>query len=72
MEIPSSCRFGEHAVEPLIRALSDSNDNGRIGAADALGKIGDSRAVEPLTTALNFPSVNIRNTVAESLSKIRK
>ena len=40
-------------VEGLISALKDKDPNVRGDAAEALGKIGDSRAVEPLIEVLN-------------------
>lgn len=40
------------AVEPLVEALNDSNEQIQILAASALGSIGDKRAVEPLIQAL--------------------
>ena len=52
------------AVEPLVEALNDSDEQIQILAASALGSIGDRRAVEPLIQALtigfggsNFDSV---------------
>ena len=38
----------ERAIEPLIGALEDQNDDVRCQAARALGEIGDPRAKEPL------------------------
>ncbi len=43
---------GKPAVESLIQALNDSDSYIRMGAARALGKIGDLRAVEPLVPLL--------------------
>lgn len=40
-------------VDGLIASLTDTNMDTRREAAEALGKIGDSRAVEPLIAALN-------------------
>lgn len=48
---------GVRAVDPLIQALKDEDDDVREAAADALGDIGDGRAVEPLTQALNDKDV---------------
>ena len=45
----------DRAVEPLIAALQDENEDlaVRETAAKALGNIGDTRAVEPLIAQLN-------------------
>ena len=40
------------AVEPLIRALDDIDDDVRLAAVIALGNIGDPRAIEPLIIKL--------------------
>lgn len=40
--------IGRPAVDPLIAALKDDNPSVQLAAAQALGKIGDSRAVGPL------------------------
>lgn len=45
--------IGEPAVEPLIKALKDVNNEIRVGAASSLGWIGDARAIEPLIEVLN-------------------
>jgi HEAT repeat protein len=56
------------AVEPLISALSDSDNHVRLAAAEALGKIGDVRAIEPLVAVLNDGFV--RDNAEESLKKL--
>ncbi|HYC20073.1 MAG TPA: HEAT repeat domain-containing protein, partial [Candidatus Bathyarchaeia archaeon] len=58
------------AVEPLVKALNDSDWLVRRKAAEALGTIGDGRAVEPLVKALNDADSDVRKSVAEALSKI--
>ena len=40
------------AVEPLVQALNDGNEQIQVMAASALGSIGDKRAVQPLVQAL--------------------
>ena len=45
-------KIGVDAVEPLIAALIDDNPDFRNHAAQALGKIRDTRAVEPLIALL--------------------
>ncbi|MEI6421975.1 MAG: HEAT repeat domain-containing protein [Lentisphaerota bacterium] len=44
--------YGDAAVVPLIKALKDNDKEIRIGAAEALGPLGDLRAVEPLSECL--------------------
>jgi HEAT repeat protein len=44
--------LGALAVEPLIAALQDRDEDMRKKVADALGKLGDARAVAPLIAAL--------------------
>jgi HEAT repeat protein len=56
-----------HAVEPLIAALKDSEEDVRENAAYALGKIG---AVEPLIAALKDSDEDVRETVAKILGEI--
>jgi hypothetical protein len=43
----------DKAVNPLIRALQDSDDGVRIAAAEALSKIGDARALVPLAELMS-------------------
>jgi HEAT repeat protein len=50
-------KFGEAAVEPLIAVLKDNDWWVQRDAAEALGKIGDTRAVDPLIANEN----NIEN-----------
>jgi HEAT repeat protein len=62
--------IGEPAVEPLKRALSDTDGIVRENAAKALGEIGDSRAVEPLIRALNDADWPVRDGAAEALDSV--
>jgi len=57
------------AVEPLVTALQNENEDVRYTAAEALGKIGDVRAVKPLTAALQDGEG--RRAAAEAIGKIR-
>jgi HEAT repeat protein len=58
-------------MEPLIVALKNSHySNVRVGAAEALSKIGDERAVEPLVAALKDEDGGVRKAVAEALGQI--
>ena len=65
-----------HAVELLIKALDDKEDNDAVlrgfrrGAAEALGNIGDARAVEPLIKALGEDKSEVRWPAAGALGKI--
>lgn len=59
------------SVEPLIKALSDTNFEVRCRAALALGNIGDVRAVEPLIEKLHSSHDGTRSAAAEALGKIR-
>jgi HEAT repeat protein len=63
--------IGDRAVEPMIAALNDENENVRIFAADVLGEIKDSRAVEPLITALRDENVEVREKTVSALGKIK-
>ena len=59
------------AVEPLIKALQDSEEYVRRGAVEALGKIGDTRAVEPLITVLrSWAYENVRQIAAYWLKEL--
>ncbi len=58
------------AVEPLIKALSDSNENVRENAADTLGEIGDARAAESLIRMRDDPDSDVRQNVKHALAKL--
>jgi HEAT repeat protein len=55
----------------LIEALGDESVEVRLGAASALGKIGDVRAVESLIQALGDEDRGVRQAASEALVKIR-
>jgi HEAT repeat protein len=66
-------KLGAPAVETLIdivRKQSPLEENVRVKAIDALGKIGDKRAIEPLIPLLNG-SIKIRRSAAGSLVKLK-
>ena len=65
-------KIGKPAIEPLIAALKYKKSHVREMAAEALGKIGDSRAVEPLIAALQDRDSSVREEVAEALKRITK
>jgi HEAT repeat protein len=54
----------------LIQDLNDSSPVVRIAAAEALGKLNDTRAVEPLIQALNDEDVRVRWHAIVSLGKL--
>jgi HEAT repeat protein len=58
------------AVEPLIKALDDSDDFVRDFSVRALGSLRDSRAVEPLIKALDDKSLLVRRSAATALGSI--
>jgi len=62
-------RMGAPAVEPLIKALKDSEGAVRRYAALVLGRIGDARAVEPLGMALYDLHHDVGKVSAEALVK---
>ncbi len=63
--------IGKPAVKPLIAALKDNHPLVRRQAAEALGRIKDSRAVEPLVSALKDEDATVRGYAAEALGEIR-
>jgi hypothetical protein len=63
-------RIGAPAVEPLLSALKDDDWRVRVGAARALGRIGDSRAVKPLLSALKDDDWHVRVAAATALGRI--
>jgi HEAT repeat protein len=62
-------KMGALAVEPLNRALNNSDETIRTAAARILGDIGDRRAVDPLIEALQDASPAVRDAAIESLSQ---
>jgi HEAT repeat protein len=65
-------QIGEPAVEPLIGALGDSSsEKRRFSAAEALGKIKDSRALDALVDTLQDTSPQVRIEAAIALGEIR-
>lgn len=57
------------AVEPLIEALKDEDENVRDKAAQALGEIRDERAIKPLEATLSDVHWFVRKSAAASLNK---
>ena len=62
--------IGAPAVELLVAALGDQDENVRWCAALVLGAIGDARAVEPLIAALDNPKGWVRWRAAGALGEI--
>lgn len=62
--------IGTIAVEPLIEALKDANDDLRCQAAEALGEIRDPRAFKPLMEAFKDRNEYVRGDAAIALGKL--
>ena len=58
------------AVNPLIRALNDSDSGVRGAAATALGQLGDTRAVNPLITVIQNDEWSVREAAVAALGNI--
>jgi HEAT repeat protein len=63
-------KIGDGAVEPLIKALGDKEEDVRRYTARVLGNIGGKRAVEPLIKALEDKDSEVRQRAATSLGWI--
>src|SRR5881397_559559 len=64
-------RLGPIAVQALLATLDDARTAAeRGGAADALGRIGDSRAVTYLLRALEDPAIIVRRTSMVALLRL--
>lgn len=59
-----------HAVEPLIKALSDPQGYVRSSAAIGLGTLGDRRAVEPLIVVLASRDEYARRSYIKALNRL--
>ena len=62
----------ERAVEPLIEALQDMNEDVRCLAARSLGEIGDPRAEEPLERASRDEYRQVRDSATGAIKHIHK
>ena len=60
----------QRAVDPLIKALQDSERWVHRSAAEALGKLGDTRAVEPLIEALRDSEKQVSQAAAKALGML--
>ena len=64
-------KFGNEALEPLIKGLESKEDSIKLGAAQLLGKIADPRAVEPLIGLIAKERNDVlRATAIKSLGQI--
>ena len=68
--IEALTKIGSSAVDALIEALKDKNEDIRICATVTLGNIGDKRAVGPLIKTLDDEKRGIAREAAEALGKI--
>lgn len=66
----SLASIGTPAVKALIVLLTEGDRHDRKAAADALAKIGDTRAAEPLTEALKDEDEAVRESAKKALDKI--
>jgi HEAT repeat protein len=62
--------IGTPAVEPLIEALKENNYDVCMGAAGALGQIGDPHAVQSLIAALYDSNIDLCKSAAAALVQI--
>ncbi|HKZ98480.1 MAG TPA: HEAT repeat domain-containing protein [Thermoplasmata archaeon] len=64
-------RLGPVTVPALLKVLTGAKTaTERRGAADALGRIGDSRAVPPLVRALEDPGMSVRRAAMVALLRL--
>lgn len=64
-------KIGKPAINDLIQALKDNNEDIRMWASAVLGKINDIRSFKPLFKALNDESLKVRKRAEHSLSRIK-
>ncbi|MDO9043803.1 MAG: HEAT repeat domain-containing protein [Methanobacteriaceae archaeon] len=62
--------IGNPAVDPLIDVLDSPNKYVRMGAAKALGVIGDSKAIEPLIKTLKDDNKWVRRDASGALAQM--
>jgi HEAT repeat protein len=60
--------IGEAAVDPLILALNESDNNAKEAAAMALGRIGEPRSIEPLIWAFRNADGKVRHAAVKALA----
>ena len=64
-------KIGKPAINDLIQALNNDNEDIRVWSSAVLGRINDIRTYEPLFRALHDESIKVRNRAKNSLSKIK-
>jgi HEAT repeat protein len=71
LSFPSEALGQKDEVSPVISKLKDPDNSVRVGAAEALATIKDSRAVVPLIAALKDRDLFVRTAAAKALGKIK-
>jgi len=61
---------GADSFDRIVISLSTAESEGRIAAAEFLGRLGDSRAIEPLFKACMDEDVRVKQAAREALSRI--
>jgi len=63
-------KYGQEAVEPLLKQLYDEDDGVRILSIWTLGRIGDERAIGPISRSLHDEDSLIRMASEGALSRL--
>jgi hypothetical protein len=69
-KIDDLARYGQAAVNPLIRLTENEDPNKKEMAAQALGKLGDTAALKPLYKLLDHPWDNVRSCALGSIVQL--
>lgn len=64
-------QYGAEAVGPLIATLDSDDPDARVGAARALGDIGDPQAIPHLVRNLDDPEATVRYWSMQALGKLK-
>jgi HEAT repeat protein len=65
-------KFGNAAVEPLLKHMYDNDQNVRILSIWALGKIGDKRAISQISQSIHDDDMMIRMASEGALSRLNR